>query len=316
MAQARNWVFTIQKPTGLLDFDHWTCKDVSYAIYSEEVGQTGNYHFQGYIQMIRSTRRNKMLELCNGDFQGAHLEPQRATNSDDAKSYCAKVDDPTFISGPYEYGTYRHMGARMDLLKVKSDIDDGHTAEQIWEDHFGACVRYHKSFTVYTQMRAPKRDHIDSVIVVYGDTGLGKTHWATETFPGFYRAVPPNNTSIYLEKYQGESTIIVDEFNGWWPLHWCLCLCDKYPFRLPYRGGETECLATNIVFTTNKKPWTWWHASKGSLDLHPQWPAFARRVTLWIHFTAYMECYATPSFDCFNRHVMGHTDNNNVQYIE
>lgn len=159
--QARNWVFTLNNPDGLLDLELLSEQfGITYVIYSEEVGENGNHHFQGYVQLNRSRKRAYLQKA----LPGAHFEPQRAKNSDDARNYCAKVDDPTYISGPYEYGTYRKTGARTDLMAVKADLDSGVSESTIADNHFGAWVRYHKSFRAYVQLKAPKRTEIHSVI--------------------------------------------------------------------------------------------------------------------------------------------------------
>lgn len=46
-SRAKNWCFTINNPTGLLDFESFP--PIKYAVYQEEVGKKGNYHFQGYV---------------------------------------------------------------------------------------------------------------------------------------------------------------------------------------------------------------------------------------------------------------------------
>lgn len=98
-------------------------------------------------------------------------------------------------------------------------------------------------------------------------------------FNEIYWAQRPNNGAFYFENYQGQDAILIDDFYGYYPRDFLLRLCQPYECRLPYRGGEAECLARNIIFTTNKKPWQW-YKEKNIENL-------TRRVTHWIYFTGY-----------------------------
>lgn len=273
---ARNWVFTLNNPDALLDLDDiikdW---DVTYIIYSEEVGEIGTPHFQGYIQ----NKRSRALSWMKKIIPGAHFEAQLASSNEDARGYCYKPDDPTFIAGPYEAGKFRKKGERSDLAMVKKALDNGASDKQIADDHFGNWVRYNKAFSLYRQLSVPKRSTINDVVVIYGKPGLGKTYWATDYYKPIYWASRPNNGAYYFENYNGESTILADDFYGWWPRDFILRLCQPYECRLPYRGGEKECQATNIIFTSNRVPWEWY--KERDID------NIIRRVTKWIFFTAF-----------------------------
>ncbi len=284
-----NWCFTLNNPDTLLDLDD---PNIRYSIYSEEQGTT--YHFQGYIQLYNKQRLSWMQKL----IPGAHFEVQRAKNNDDARNYCAKVGDDTFISGPYETGTYTKVGARTDLIAVKEDLDAGVPMLDIAERHFANWTRYHRSFTLYRTMKMNRRKEIHSVTVIYGSTGTGKTTYAEEcTANGaeIYWVDRPNNGAYYFEDYRDEDWILLDDFYGWLPQDFLLRLCQPKELRLPFRGGTHNCCATNIIFTTNKRPWTWYKRDMSN---------FVRRVTKWIHFTDYMTCYETDDFQRFKDSIL------------
>lgn len=304
--QCPNWVFTRNVTEEEFWSGEWALPDFStnenvrYYIYSEEVGESGNYHFQGYVQLHKKQSLAWMKKNLDAK---AHWEMQRAKENEDARSYCAKVDDPTFIAGPYEYGTFSKKGGRNDLLMVKKDLDAGATTLDVAEKHFSAWVRYHRSFTLYATLKAPKRITLERVIVLYGPTGTGKTTWAKSEFAGrpMYWARRPNNSAFYFERYAGEKVMLVDEFYGWWPLDFLLRLCLPEEHALPYRGGEYECQATNVIFTSNKTPWTWYKYDMSS---------FNRRVTDWIYMYWFDDVamkplyYQTTSFEKFKEKVV------------
>lgn len=264
---------------------------VTYIVYSEEVGESGTHHFQGYIQMKAPARRAKMVKI----IKRAHFEPQQAHNNEDARGYCMKTTDPTFISGPYESGRFRTQGDRSDLMHIKHQLDSGASDKQIADDHFGSWCRYNKSFALYRQLAVPKRTTLNDVVVIYGRPGLGKTYWVNDYYKPIYWATRPNNGAYYFENYNGENTILADDFYGWWPRDFILRLCQPYECRLPYRGGERECQATNIIFTSNSKPWDWYKER----DIEN----ITRRVTKWIYFTAFKTYSEFTDYNSFRTAV-------------
>lgn len=298
---ANNWVFTWNLPSPPLDATAaWDVAlpdlahpNIRYYIYSEEVGANGNYHIQGYLQLYESQRLSWLIKL----LPGAHFEKQRASNNEDARAYCAKVGDPTFVSGPYESGTFVSKGARSDLTIIKDKLKAGTPMLSIAEDHFGDWVRYHRAFTQYASMLKNTRNSFSGCTVLYGPSGTGKTHLARSLYPDAYWLTRPNNQAFYFEAYAGEETIIIDEFYGWLPYDFLLRLCDKYPLQLPFRGGVFQCLAKTVVITTNRRPSMWYKAGLGAME---------RRITKWIHFTDYATYYETSVYLDFQSHVLDH----------
>lgn len=313
MAQSRYWVFTLNNPDDMLDFS--TLKTCAYAIYSEEVGAEGTYHFQGYIQFTRAARLGALKKF----MPRGHFEIMRGS-IDQAVSYCRKTDDVSFIAGPYEYGTIIRQGQRSDLMACKDALDSGKKLDYLWDHQFSDMVRYHKAFEVYAQIKAPRRTEFHTCVVIYGLPGTGKTYWATEYFTDIYWTIRPNNQSFYFEAYNGEDCILIDDFYGYYPRDFMLRLCQPYECRLAYRGGERQCLARNVVITTNKHPSRWWKT--------PDISNFTRRVTHWLHFTAYKEYtvykdylsfYAATDPNAVHRgvqHAIGSQDNNRPVLIE
>jgi len=285
------WVFTLNNPTELIDdvFDD-SNGTVRFLCYSEETGDAGNYHFQGVIHLNRSQRLSYLRKL----IPRAHFEQQRGTDAE-AIAYCKKEGDPSLI---HEMGMpIGEKGQRNDFLMIKKKIEDGIDVESIAKDnnHFSTWLRYNKSLVAYKQLVAKKRTEIHTVMVVYGPPGTGKTTWVNSEFTEIYWAARPNNGSFYFEGYRGEDCILVDDFYGWYPQDFLLRLCQHFECRLPYRGGESQCLARNIIFTSNKRPWNWYKNTMAN---------FIRRVTHWVYFYADRAYYITPDFIRFQNEVL------------
>lgn len=63
---------------------------------------------------------------------------------------------------------------------------------------------------------------------------------------------------MWFDGYEGEETLIIDDFYGWCPHSMLLRVLDRYPFRCPVKGGFTWGLWKNVIITSNKHPKDWY----------------------------------------------------------
>ncbi len=199
--------------------------------------------------------------------------------------YCTKEDSRTPFtdehtdSGPWIYGIITNKGQRTDLTAVKEDIDSGVATVDLWEDHFPAMVRYHRSFSVYKRIKSTKRNWKMDIQVYWGPTNCSKTYTANELYgDSLYRLPPAKGSGTYWDDYQGETTVLIDEMYGnRFAFSFLLQLCDEYPFTVPVHGGAGhQFISKRIVFTSNKKPKKWYKEQFN-------YAAFARRITAITH---------------------------------
>ena len=107
------------------------------------------------------------------------------------------------------------------------------------------------------------------VTVIYGETGVGKSRWASETYPDAYWK-PPN--SKWWDNYENEETIIIDEFYGWLPYCEMLRLLDRYPCQVETKGGSVNFAPKTIIILSNKAPEDWYDKEKCA------WAPLERRI--------------------------------------
>ncbi len=266
----RNVVFTWNNPDGLLEF---VPDQMEYLVYQEEVGESGNYHFQGYCEFKNRIRLAAAKELLGGAT--VHLEGRRGTQ-EQAIAYSKKED--TRIDGPYEFGERRCQGKRVDLEGFKDAVMAGKRKRDLLDDHVGIIARYPKFYDQLTMMNRPKRSEDLVVTLLIGETGLGKTRSVMERFgdrDDFYVA-PLNNGTMWYDTFDGHTRVLLDDFSGA-ASHISLCsllrLLDRYPVLVPTKGSHTWWLPNEVFVTTNIMPKDWYKwENRGE-----QYKALARR---------------------------------------
>ncbi len=140
MARYRNVCFTLNNPEDMIMFDG---SKMQYLVYQEEHPEDGTYHFQGYCEFLTQMSLNPAKELLGG--AGVHLERRRGSQ-EQAIKYCKKEDTRVAHTEPYEEGTPRTQGKRMDLEGFKDEVMAGMRKRDLIDDHAGVIARYPKFY--------------------------------------------------------------------------------------------------------------------------------------------------------------------------
>lgn len=278
-SRARSWCFTLNNPTAEDDKkfseEIWEIAGAKYLIMQKEKGENGTPHFQGYITFSTP----KTLKAVRTIMSTAHWEIARGS-ADENRTYCSK--EVGRQSGPFEYGTIPSQGKRNDLAELQSDIDTGSSIREISEKHFSNFIRYRSGILAYKLLHTPQRNWPMEVVVLHGPTGCGKSKHCQDNYPGAYWKSKNSGQQQFWDGYNGEDTIIIDEFYGWLPWDYLLRLTDRYPFSLDVKHGTIQLSAKTIVFTSNKPPAEWYPNSKYFWD---ESNPFKRRITKIISFS-------------------------------
>ena len=109
----------------------------------------------------------------------------------------------------------------------------------------------------YRPLRPKEKPH---VVWVSGQTGTGKT-WKTweralEITGGSYDDIWVSNDNLqWMDGYFGQSVAIIDDFRGTdCPFNKFLRILDRYPFRLPFKGGFVIWEPKHILITSVLSP--------------------------------------------------------------
>lgn len=264
---ARAWCFTLNNPA-----DHTTIfaiLNARYAVYQMERGEQGTLHAQGYAEFQRPMRLAALKKL----LPTAHFAIRRGTR-EQARAYCMKEDSR--VEGPFEHGLFSSggSGARNDLADLKRKIDEGASMEEIADEHFKEYLRYERGIQNYKRLKQPKRTWKTQVILLVGQPGSGKSHWARENYPDAYY----KQNSKWWCGYDGQETVIMDDFYGWLPWSVLLNIMDCYPTMVETKGGNVNFVAKTLIITSNADPNTWYDYK----NAHMNWAALERRFDKYI----------------------------------
>ena len=170
MSQAKYWMFTLNNPDVESDYII-RALPYKYLIYSYEMASTGTVHIQGYVSFDKQMRLGVITKM----LPGAHFEVRRG-NHQQAKNYCRKTEDVTFLDGPYEFGDDSDIpnrgGTRTDLDDIKKAIDEGAKMEDLWDKYFKTTTRYYKAFEQYLDVKSKHREFKDGekpkIVILWG----------------------------------------------------------------------------------------------------------------------------------------------------
>ncbi len=273
----------MNNPKKTLKPSSWT--HCVYAVYQREIGKgtpanpdsgapakPPTPHFQGFIQFSKRLRRSNVKRLPG--LKGAHLEAARGNDTQN-HHYCTKPhegcnckhckDCPQPLNGPYEFGERVPRGGgqghRSDADRVQHAILSGDTQVELYDNHFAYMTRYGNGAMTYKRLKATERNWPMQILTFYGVTGTGKTHRAYELFgKNIYRVNSAKSSQTYWDDYEGEETVLIDEFYGnYFPLGTFLQLLDRYPVVVPVHGGAGHnFVSKRIVITSNVPPDQWY----------------------------------------------------------
>lgn len=270
--QSKYWCFTLNNPTeaettslGHLVAD--TSNVVTFLLYGRERGESGTPHLQGYLELSRRARLTAVKRLIG---IRCHLERRRGTQQE-ATVYCQKEDQD-----PVQYGikSIDKSGERNDLKNIQQLILSGTSELDIANDYFSRWIVYRRSFERYRQLNTPNgiRPQL-RVYVLWGEAGTGKTRYVYEKYPDLFSV--PDSSLKWFDGYNGESTVLIDDYRGDGEDCYILKVLDIYPLKVPVKGDFTEWRPDRIFLTSNLDP-SLWHSNV--------YPALARRIHKTIKF--------------------------------
>lgn len=257
--KSKYWVFTLNNPT-IEDHPPNIWPDVQYVIWQVELGEEKTEHLQGYVCFVLKKHLTTVKNQCS---ERAHWERRKGTHLQ-AKEYCQK--SATRVMGPWEHGTDteipRSQGQRTELILMKRDIDAGVNEKALAskEEYFPTWAKYWKSFERYRLLVMKPRSWWTHTTVYWGPQGTHKsTRVLHEAGPDAYWLRRPNSGGNgWWNGYDGQETVVIDEFYGWLPRNEMLSICNFLPHMVETKGGQMQFVAKRVFITSNDPPSKWW----------------------------------------------------------
>ncbi len=236
------WLLTIPSHS----FTPYPVPSCSWIRGQLETGETTGYV---HWQIICAFKVKKSLSQVKLSFGECHAELSRSSA---ASEYVWK--DSTAVSG-----------TRFEFGGKPFDRSSRECWESVWEsakcgnfDAIEASVRV----SHYRTLRAIAADFAEpvgvvrSVFVFWGPSGTGKSRKAwDDAGPGSYSKDPK---SKFWCGYNGQASVIIDEFRGGIDICHMLRWLDRYPVNVEVKGSSVPLVASRIWITSNIPPRAWY----------------------------------------------------------
>ena len=247
---------------------------MQYLIWELEIApDTGTPHVQGYVRM---NNRQRLTQMKTHICQTAHLEIARGSEQEN-KDYCSKERNGDDWGEFGEFDQLQRPGRRTDLEDITQQIIQGAPLREIALKYPSQWVRYHQGLQSLHRMSLPEATtcRAISTTILWGVSGVGKTHRVRTTFPNGYVAIPGRDP---WASYLNQEVLIFDEFNpDLWPIQMMNHYLDKWPLQLDSRYYNKVAHWTKVFIISNINPKDWY-----ALQLPELRQAFFRRISYTI----------------------------------
>nr|AHI42034.2 replication-associated protein [Human associated cyclovirus 10] len=218
-----------------------------YGIFGKEVcPDTRRIHLQGFCSLAKPKRFKWIKEQLSNRI---HIEKAMGSDKEN-QQYCSK-SGKFFEKGSPSEGS----GQRTDIQSLLETIQGGeHDIRRIAEKHPACYIRYYRGIRSYLNLVAPvsPRNFKTEVRYYWGPPGSGKSRRSLEESSGLLDGtVYYKPRGEWWDGYMQQTSVIIDDFYGWIKYDELLKICDRYPHKVPIKGGFEEFTSKYIFITSN-----------------------------------------------------------------
>jgi len=258
-------------------------KDIRFMIIGEEKAPTtGNIHYQGYVELNKSMRLKAVKRTLG--VNDVYCEPSKGSAQANI-DYCSKDGKVETFGTPAK----KTQGTRTDIHSMYEDFKNGVTEAKCLDEgkHIATMARYPKFVNKLQLHFTPPRSETTELYVYHGPTHTGKSHTAYEEAKAMGEVYFKPVDDQWWDGYHGQPTVILEDFRGEISLAKMLRLADKYPMRVPVKGGYMQFNSKRIYITSNTDVDDWFNSNQKGYDASMD--AFRRRITKKVHFNTFFK---------------------------
>jgi len=203
------------------------------------------------------------------------------------------------VEGPWEEGEASSSGKRSDLAEIAEELRK-RPLHEVFDNHPEEAIRYGKGMkhfrSVVLSASRGNAARVPEILVYWGDSGAGKSSRARLMDPLLYNVPVHEGGTTWFDGYEGQKTILFDDFCGGMKYSQMLRFLDVYPLQVQTKGGFVTLNHKRIIITSNKPPETWY-----SREVQGPAEALLRRIYEYgnvIQFTRYESNGEVVQFDC------------------
>ncbi|MBQ3515636.1 MAG: hypothetical protein IJA29_00285 [Lachnospiraceae bacterium] len=197
------------------------------------ISANGLHHLHIVVEDAKNFRFSSVKKL----FPRAHIEPTRG-NKTQAENYINKVGayaekNEQIVCIEYHGEIKGNQGSRNDLEIISKMLDEGATPKQILKSD----IRFYKQETIIRKAFFEKRiaeTPIERTVTVYYHVGLagsGKSYTLVDLVEKYGRDeifIVSDYANGFLDGYQGQKVLFLDEFKGQIPYSLLLTMLQGY----------------------------------------------------------------------------------------
>lgn len=222
--------------------------------WSQEVGEEGTPHLQGYTAWENPRSLNKFKLSISARL---HYEPYTQGSAQQNRNYClGMVEKKGFTQNPTfeEVGELPAQGERTDWNSARTHLQTGSSVVSVIEaqPQLLPCIRSLERYQILATSKPLHRDV--NVICLIGQSGTGKTRGAYQISPTLY-SKPEGQ---WWDGYTGQKTILLDDYYGDIPYGQFLKVLDRYPLQIPQKGSFIYAQWDTVIITSNQHPRNWY----------------------------------------------------------